>query len=646
MKAREVQILRFLLAQNITHYHNIAEATGLSKRTVASYLDWIETDLIPLNLKLQRKPNVGIWLEGSATAKEKLVNSLESHSGIVAPEARIHYLEIKLLMTDRSYTLQELADDLFVSRRTIDTDFRQAKAAFEAFDIEINTSHSGVAIHATEQQRRKMLSKLLQGYWGGNVVVTKSHQGALKQRIQLPSYVEDFFSQDLVNQIMDLLTEFSTQGELAFSDYDFQSLAIHIIIAYERTENHHAETQHYAPGILNETHQLIVLLHAKLQWSIDFPEQWQFNAHMLAARNRLPEAQDSLISAGRDDHLLRRLLNEWLADIHPDARLLQDLDVHLDSALTRLQEGLSIPNPYASEIKRNLPMAYDRALQLGAQIHDQLQLQLNDDEVCYLALHFESFFERRPSPGRINTVVVCTSGIGTSRLLAQRLEERFRRELHITQTIGLSSLLQGQAHGAELIISTISIQGLNQPVVVVNPLLPEADVRQVVKQVEVILDGSKANTLTSLIETNAIIFAKDTHSWQTTIKTMVKQLSDLNTFTADANPAAVAISREQLASTAMNRVAIPHIPTELVQAPRIGVYLAPNGINWRGNSVNVIFFLALTKAATENSKPLYASLNQIIDDSDFCLRLAAIRTPATVLQAIQNYSQKETSNLE
>ena len=79
MHDREAEIVEFLIHHGVVHYGQIAKATKLSKRSIANYLDIIENDAQPFNLKLTRKPNVGIYLNGQLRNKQDFLEIGRAH---------------------------------------------------------------------------------------------------------------------------------------------------------------------------------------------------------------------------------------------------------------------------------------------------------------------------------------------------------------------------------------------------------------------------------------------------------------------------------------------------------------------------------------------------------------------------------------
>ena len=114
--------------------------------------------------------------------------------------------------------------------------------------------------------------------------------------------------------------------------------------------------------------------------------------------------------------------------------------LHLVPALHRFELGLSIKNPYKDSIKGNFPYAYNQAVDLSIEIEKRFSVSINDDEIAYIALHIESFLERREEK-RVKTVIVCSTGLGTARLLEQRIKKYFSDELEVNRVVSVSELM-------------------------------------------------------------------------------------------------------------------------------------------------------------------------------------------------------------
>ncbi|OUT01807.1 putative licABCH operon regulator [Lactiplantibacillus plantarum] len=131
--------------------------------------------------------------------------------------------------------------------------------------------------------------------------------------------------------------------------------------------------------------------------SVDNKWLWRPNCAIISAispRETIPAPIIRYIDLDRSG-LVERTIVDWLRSVLTDYdnQLLRNLTLHLRPALVRIKNGISITNPYCNQVKTYFPVAFDQALALAMAIEKQYHLQLTEDEIAYLALHFESFID-------------------------------------------------------------------------------------------------------------------------------------------------------------------------------------------------------------------------------------------------------------
>lgn len=95
----------------------------VSPKTVRNYLDEIEQTLHDLNVKLIKKPNVGIYLDVDKNKKSSLKSELNILvNDIYSSKHRQKYILKTLFKNRYTYTIQLFADDLYCSKNTILSD--------------------------------------------------------------------------------------------------------------------------------------------------------------------------------------------------------------------------------------------------------------------------------------------------------------------------------------------------------------------------------------------------------------------------------------------------------------------------------------------------------------------------------------------
>ncbi|MCT3527678.1 PRD domain-containing protein [Latilactobacillus curvatus] len=585
----------------------------------------------PFNVKLVRKPNDGIYFTGDVAT---LANHLEKKANDrpQSKEERCHCILAKLLLGSASITIQQLSNTLYVSRSTVENDLKKVKQKLAQFGLQLAITHTGLSLIGSEHQKRQATVELISQYWGKRTEA-KELNGQLVRHVQLPDNLNQLFEPALIKNILTALTELIEKSTLSFTDYEFQSLAIHLMMPAPTGGSNGA--QPVVTPFIAETQLLVQILERRFELTIPDFEQEYLNRHLVTVQSKDTSVQ-TIQTELRQSVGLPQLLRQQLAQLAVDEELIQGLAVHLSSALRRLAMGLSINNPYTDEICQNFTQAFDQAVLLKPVLENQYQIQMNEDELAFISLHFEAFFERHSEDARLSVVVVCSSGIGTSQLLGQRLAKTFAQELRITRIIALGELLATPIKES-LVISTIAIKGLSVPVIEVSPLLNRHDIgiiRQMITE-----QPTPTNHLVALLQPELTIVTQEQLTDQGAIELIGQRLIDQGY----AKPTVVqaALAREALASTALGRVALPHADSQLITKPAIGLLIAPQSINWQHNDkVQLVFFMALNETVHGQMRAIYHDLDQLIETPRLLKQVAQASDGTAALAILAQLNQK------
>jgi len=634
MNKRKQAIIQYILAEHKTHYVDIAAHLQLSERTIATYLDQIEMDLVGSGVQLVRKPNDGIYLTGDVGHLSSQLETTNQELPQTKTE-RCYYLLAKLLLGTEAITVQNLAEALYVSRSTVENDLKQVKQYLQQFELTVTVTHAGLQLAGDEQHRRQATTELISQYWGKRTQALEQ-DGQLIQNSQLPEKLHHLFTPAVIETTLAALGELLEKTQLLLTDYEFQSLAIHLMITFERLLKNQlvAPSQSVTAPIVPETAILVAILERRFNQTLPLFERANINLHLVAVKSRHLDPQ--LVTTNeRQPASLAQWLRQQLVQLKVDDELIHGLVLHLNSALKRLRVGLTIRNAYTEEIRRNFPQAFDQAVLLRPALQTDYQVALNDDELAFISLHFEALFERHTTDQRVSVVVVCSSGIGTSQLLGQRLEKQLAHRLRITRIIALGELMASPI-SEDLVISTIAIKGLTVPVVEVSPLLNKHDVQMIQQMID--QQPVTGNPLTQLLQPAHIIITDEPLDYQMAIERLGQSLIQTGEVIAEIIPAA--IEREVLDSTALGKIAIPHANPQFVKQAAIGLLIAPNGIIWKNQEkVHLVFLMALNERVQPQVRDIYGVLNQLIDNQRLTKSIYQAPDVHTVLKLLNQISK-------
>lgn len=629
MNNNEIRILNLLIQSEIIHYSDIANLTGKSRSTVAKYLNDISNYVAKFDVRLIRKRNVGIYLEGDLS-KLSRKNHFKDKNEPENSDQRSLNLLTDLLTADSPVKVQTLAEKNFLSRSSIDNDIKNVKLLISGYDAKIITTSTGIQLKASEREKRKIMSQLIDLYWGAESSIpyqVVSEEDTKK----LSPKTSDFFSQETLIKTIKAVELFKKKTALKLSDYEFQSLVIHIAIATERIKNDQVlkSAERFLP-LEENTKVLTEIIEKEFEIKLPDDEKQYLNIHILAAENLLDSINKNSSIKGLENSEISNFLMNNLN--HFDSILISNLTVHLIPALKRLSLGLTIRNPYTSEIKRYFSYSYNGAVTLGTKIKSEYGVSLNDDELAYIALHIEAFNERNHNS--VTAALVCSTGLGTARLLEQRIKRQFPDQIKITRVVSLQEI-QDSHITEDLVISTINVKLPDaKHVIIVSPFLNENGIQKINSQIDQLLStNTNADAFMSLISRNLIFISNKNQTRDAVINYIAERLQKEGY--AEAGIGEAAIKREKLASTAIHVVSTPHAPVKYVKRPAIAIYIDNKGILWQGKNIKVVFFLALNQEVKGNIEKIYEYFDDILENKHLINQIATSNSVEEVIELLK-----------
>ena len=143
---RQMKILYFLIENEHTTYKELSEQLYVSTKTISK-------DILILKEIIQKMPDVQILVQPKKGVsligkKETLRNLLSSYKINIAdsPEDRLTYVFAKLLNTNDSLKIQNLADELYVSRSTVESTMKDVRKRLNKHGMSLVSDRNGVRI--------------------------------------------------------------------------------------------------------------------------------------------------------------------------------------------------------------------------------------------------------------------------------------------------------------------------------------------------------------------------------------------------------------------------------------------------------------------------------------------------------------------
>lgn len=499
ISAREREIINLLLDHpNGINVQEIAENLNVSSRTVQRELKGVESIASAHNLFLKKVLGVGMYIEGTPEQKNELQIAILKSGQEFTQKERQELILCSLLKETESIKLSSLANDLHVTVATVSNDLNKVEEWLKEFDLDlIRKKGYGIALLGSERKKRKAL---------GHLIAQQLNEYEFLSVVEDEYESENRFSNGLLEiiklekltMIGKMVRDIEQQLPYSLADSAFMTFTIHLSLAIERIIQ--GEVVKMDQVVLEElsttkefniASQIVNELEEVFKVNIPSAEKAYITMHLLGARQRqekndwLEESSTEIVVGSKK--LINYVSKELEINFEEDQALFEGLITHIEPAIYRIQKKLDANNPLASQIQEDYPAMF-KIIQKGLK-EAFPKIVFPTEEISYLVLHFGSSQVIYDNSKEIRALVLCSSGIGSSKMLASRIKKEIK-EITDIEVSSLANLRNIQIDQYDIILSTVEMTGFSQKYITVNPLLPKNEAEQ-------IRDEIKRNSLTT-----------------------------------------------------------------------------------------------------------------------------------------------------
>ncbi|MFD2662737.1 BglG family transcription antiterminator [Paenibacillus thailandensis] len=480
MSSRARQILELLLqSERALTAAEIATAIGVSSRTVHRELDAVSELLEAQEIRLIKKSGTGIRLEGTDVKLEELRGKVFVSEDIeFTPDERQLYTLCLLLESEEPVKLFTLAINVKVTVPTVAGDLDELAGWVRRFGLSLIRKRGyGVELSGPEERLREAIRQLIK--------LRLDDDQLTVSRFEQPLHRLDrkLFEMAGKAEMADVETALWTWEEHwagRLSEQSYTDLLIRLSIAVRRiksgkrigegTEPEDAPSAQW-DAALRLTEQL------SERTGVPFnPGEAGYIMRLLEKRLLEDEAilpSDDLALAEAVRSLIGQVEQALGTELGEDRSLRDGLFSHLKISLQRLRDNQRIRNPLLAQIRKD----YGSLFRVVRDAADSAfaGLQVPDEEIGFLVMHFGASLERMKQQIRhVRAILVCTSGIGSSKLLQIRLQKEMP-QVEIVDRASWYEASRIPKDSYDLIISTIDLPIDPAQYIKVSPLLMPAD---------------------------------------------------------------------------------------------------------------------------------------------------------------------------
>lgn len=607
MEQSDKQLLDIIMNSDTFTAKQLANRLGISEKTARERLKRVENDVSQNGGEITSKPGKGHlfrvtdemrfskWYEGGQLTEETIPTT--------GPD-RVNYILHRLLYAKEFVKLDDLADELFVSRTTMTSDMKQVKYILHLHRLTITQRPGhGICVEGSEFDIRNcMVYDLIQ-----------------KDKL---TGNQDWTSSSM-RQIVDSLALTFKKYNLNLAKQSFLSLLFYVSIALERLKigcqvHFDADLLGIFPNKIDEK----VACAAKMigadmcQWAgCEYCED-EIIGLMIQIRGKVytnsiePDIDTETVSE-RVESLTQSMLDAVYEvhglDFRHDAELILSLSQHMVPFDVRIRHNLPSTNPILEQIKLEYSVAYHIAVSACIALQKEYGKPIPEAEIGYFAILFALAIQRMDKPPRKNVLVVCISGQATSKLFLHRYQTAFGPYVDHIYTCTAFQLSGFDFTGLKIdyVFTTVPLHlKLPVPVFEVSLLLDDCEVSKYRR----ILRGEGESFHLQYFKESLFCGKISAISKEEALLVMCQMISKSISLPDDFFESV--LTREKLGQTDFgNLMAIPH-PNRIIGTEKfVSVAILEKPVWWGHNDVQVVLLISL-----EQDDPNIERFYQVVSD--------------------------------
>ena len=565
MNTRALSIIKILL-NSVEPVSSLAlsQEIGCSTKTIQNEIKEVNKEL--KNCEIVSIRGIGYKIEGN-------LDDIDIKNSDLYDYDRVEYIIKKIInisSTDKDTIKQEdLADSMYVSLSTVKNDLKEVKKILNEYNLKISSKHKqGICIEASEED----IIKFIINY---------------SNKVDNSLNIKDFLNNNIIENLFSIkkiLLDTLSYENMILTDNEFKNIVNYISIYLSR----------------NNTNQS------------DFIKEY---IKKYKNKKEKPISEDEQL-------LIRKAIKEFCRDLNiatsinlsHDKIFEECLFNHICNLYKRADLGINQYEITAGEIKLKYPFPFELGKIAKKTIEKNLNMEISEDEVENIALHIGGALERidkRDEKKVYKTIIVCTSGVGTSMLIKSKLENIFKGKLEIIKVIPSYLIDYVNVLDIDFVISTVEVNLENVNVIKVSPMLTDKEIKLIEKYIEtenVYIDLDIQNLFSSELFFNDI--KAETRSQ--VIDIMSKKLVEKGYI--DDTMRQSYFERETIATTEIgNMVAIPHGAKGEVYENKVAIGILKEPISWEVGKVRLVIMLALDKEKILDYEEVFSKIYKRVD---------------------------------
>lgn len=476
LKKNEIEIIKLLISTS--HYltsYDIATATGINRRLVRDEMIHVKEILKSFNFELVSKTSKGYIIKGkcseSISKLEKIIADAERQRESVFPTLPIerrNYI-LKRLIDENDYIkIDELADELLISRSTISSDLKRVKHDIKKYHLSFRQKPNyGICIIGDEVDKRKPLGD----YLFNNLNESKMFYDYLNSYITQSNSVE--------NGIIDIIK----RNHIEMSDITLCDFLICLSVSVSRIMLGHVITK--SPDLspiqgrmeFTVAKEIATFIENRIHCHFNEFEINQIAIQLICKRTTtdIKPRHEAFILA---TEILQEIKKQTLIDFN-DYGFFSRFQFYIETVLLCVRYNEKIRHPLYDELKTTYPLAYELAEITASIIEKHIHQSLSMSLLAFFTTIFNTAINSQ-KPQKKKVLLLCGLDVASTKLNTFTIQERFGNQIDIVKTSQYYKIFEEDFSAYDFIISIVPIHNdLPIPHINISQTIDEDDLDKI-----------------------------------------------------------------------------------------------------------------------------------------------------------------------
>ena len=471
----------------------LAKKLNVTERTIYRQIPEVTEIMESYDLSLDNSSGKGFMIFGSLYNIKRLSSAFEEVKieQNYSSKERVDIILLTLLNEDDYIKTQSLAIDLNTSAQTIRNDYHALKEKLQGHNVTFETKKSeGVRLTGLEIPKRHLFVNVLLQNISPATFFDWLKDDNYRQNPFINLLKKFHYEQDL-KVLYNKLQPVVRKRHLNISDKELQEFLLLMIVFIKRHFNIQDQDeilsltiQDSSTDYENQFRQDIFKILSKdfdIEVYDNERDYFHWMIHLYVGRTHY-ELSQQIAAFQNLDHiscLIKEIESKFQFPFSKDKNLAENLLLHINMAMERIQSGITVTNPMLEDIYQSNPKLYEIVKQCFRNIFQPMKIP--EDEIGYIVIYFIASMDSL-SKHSISVLVVCSTGIGSSKMLRSRLEREFS-EIDVKKIISLHKLHDEDLQQYDLIISTVPMELDENKYLCVSPLLNSEEQEELKKKI-------------------------------------------------------------------------------------------------------------------------------------------------------------------